>query len=275
MNEFVLRTQVRQLLRYIMDRLMSEICEDDMKRSALVFAPHPDDETLGCGGTIIKKKRSRAEVRIIFVTDGSRSHLHCLSESELKSIRNNEALAASRILGLEDDKVIFLELEDGNLSKNLESSAKRVSEILAEHQPEEIFIPYYRDKDPNSDHIATNNIVMSALQTYRMETVIYEYPIWSWNHWPWVSQSMPKPSKILRLLKRNFVISLSLLRDIRCSIYIGDVLELKRTALNQHKSQVTRFIPNSNWKTLHDVANGEWLECFFQDHEVFYRYFFP
>jgi LmbE family N-acetylglucosaminyl deacetylase len=42
----------------------------------VVFSPHPDDETLGCGSTIIKKKRLGADVTIVFMTDGSKSHPH-------------------------------------------------------------------------------------------------------------------------------------------------------------------------------------------------------
>jgi hypothetical protein len=49
-------------------------------------------------------------------------------------------------------------------------------------------------------------------------------------------------------------------------------LELKRTALAQHKSQMTQLIPNSNWLTLADVSNGEFLACFFQDYEFFRQY---
>jgi LmbE family N-acetylglucosaminyl deacetylase len=40
------------------------------EKSILVFAPHPDDETLGCGGTIANRVREGHEVEIFFMTDG-------------------------------------------------------------------------------------------------------------------------------------------------------------------------------------------------------------
>ena len=43
-------------------------------RAAMVFAPHPDDETLGCGGTVVKLRRAGVDVHIVFMTDGRHSH---------------------------------------------------------------------------------------------------------------------------------------------------------------------------------------------------------
>jgi len=261
----------RQIFRFVVGHLVSELGENDMKRSAVVFAPHPDDETLGCGGTIIKKKRMGADVKIVFMTDGSSSHNLILADG-LKSIRSNEALAASRLLGVEESDVVFLGFEDGKLGENLDPAVARVTEIILEQQPQEIFIPYHKDKDPSLDHRATNRIVVSALQMHRREAIIYEYPIWFWR--PWAGRSV-RGQDILRTLKRSAVLGSSLLRDFRCSVYIGDVLDLKRAALDQHKSQMTRLIPDSRWATLGDVADGEFLEWFFQEHEVFHRYSLP
>jgi len=57
-----------------MKHVVSELDEKDLGCTATVFSPHPDDETLGCGGTIIKKKRAGAEVKIFYMTDGRKSH---------------------------------------------------------------------------------------------------------------------------------------------------------------------------------------------------------
>jgi LmbE family N-acetylglucosaminyl deacetylase len=257
-----------------MNYLISELDETNMGGAAIVFAPHPDDETLGCGGTIIKKKRAGADIKIVFMTDGSYSPHNLISASELRSIRLDEALAASRLLGVEESDVVFLEFEDGKLGKNLDFAIDRVTEILLKQPSPEIFIPYHKDKDPYLDHRATNRIVVSALQVLGRKAIIYEYPIWFWwRRWPWTSVYISR-RKILRFLKKNLVSGLSLLRDFRCSVYIGDVLELKRAALDQHRSQMTRLVPDLRWTTLGDVSNGEFLECFFRDYEIFHRYSF-
>lgn len=268
-----LKAQSRQFYRWILRHISNEYHEDHLRQTAVVFSPHFDDETLGCGGTILKKKKAGADVKIVFMTDGGKSHRHLISENELKAIRESEGLAASRSLGLSACDIYFLEFEEKKLSEHLDAATNRVTEILLQQQPGEIFVPYY--KEPllwSEDHLATNRIVLSALQMCRRKTIVYEYPIWFWQHWPWASVPIRSHRELLRVLKKSCASGLRLLRDFRCSVYIGDVLELKRNALNQYKSQMTHFIPDPRWAMLGDVSNGEFLECFFQEHEVFRRY---
>ena len=267
-----LRFQSCQVYRRIMHRVMSKLDEKDLERTATVFSPHQDDETLGCGGTIIRKKRLGAEVKIVFMTDGRKSHSQLISENDLKIMRAREALAAGRMLGLEEKDITFLDFEDGKLSENQDSAVHKVTDILQLQQPGEIFIPYH--KEPllwSKDHLATNMIVVSALQMYKRKATIYEYPIWLWYNQPWVSVPIGTPKEIFSALKQSVVSGLSLLKDFRCSVYIGDVLQLKRAALDQYKSQMMRIISDPRWHTLGDISNGEFLECFFQEHEIFHQ----
>jgi len=247
-----------------MSFFLRELDVSFLERSAIIFSPHPDDETLGCGGTIIRKKRAGADVSIVYMADGRRSHSHLIPENELKSIRVNEALAASQKLGVEEKDVQFLEFKDSELGNNQESAILKVIDILLQIKPDEIFIPYHRDDHP--DHSATNSIVVSALQTYGRQLVVNEYPVWFWRHWPWVRCSD------IRFGIKSISSGLNLLKDFHCSVYIADVLELKHAALSQHRSQMTRLIPDPQWGTLSDLSYGEFLECFFQDHEIYYRY---
>jgi LmbE family N-acetylglucosaminyl deacetylase len=272
MAKSFLRLQSRRFYKHLMNHVMIELDEKDLGRSAIVFSPHPDDETLGCGGTIIKKIRAGAEVKIVFMTDGQKSHQHLISENKLKPMRTKEALAASKKLGVEEGAV-FLGFNDGDLGKSQNSATQKVLKILLRQQPHEIFIPYY--KEPllwSADHLATNRIVLAALQAYGRTVVIYEYPIWFWYHWPWISLPIDNLGRLLVFLKDRLVSPSSLLRDFRCSIFVGDVLQLKRDALDQYASQMKRLIPDPRWQTLSDVSNGEFLECFFQEHEIFHQY---
>ena len=59
-----MRVLFRGLYRGLMRAVMSEWRGEDLGRPAVVFAPHPDDEALGCGGTFIRKRRAGAPVRI-------------------------------------------------------------------------------------------------------------------------------------------------------------------------------------------------------------------
>ena len=70
-------------------------------KKLIVFAAHPDDETIGCGGTIKKLSQNGCEVIVVFATTGntgidqSRSY-----EKNIKSIRLKEANSAAKILGI-------------------------------------------------------------------------------------------------------------------------------------------------------------------------------
>jgi len=266
-----LKVLVRQFYKQLMTQLVSECDESDLGQSAIVFSPHQDDETLGCGGTIIRKKKAGADVKIVFMTDGCRSHSHLISEHELKSIRAEEAIAATQMLGVKQDDVYFLEFKDGELDKNQDAAIRKVADILCREQPDEIFIPCYEEAP--ADHVYTNKIITSALQIYGKKVVVYEYPIWFWCHWPWTNL-IGSRRQILNFLKSSCVSSLKLLKDFRCSVYIGDVLDLKRTALEQHKSQMIQLVSDPRWLTLDSLSNGEFLECFFQEREIFRRYIF-
>ncbi len=100
--------------------LMQKIARplSDLSSSAVVFAPHPDDETLGCGGMILQKNQVGARVRIVFMTDGSQSHARFLAPAELARLRQEEARAAGKALGVDEDDLFFLGFPDGEL-KNI------------------------------------------------------------------------------------------------------------------------------------------------------------
>jgi len=70
-------------------------------------------------------------------------------------------------------------------AENVELGAERVLEILRREEPEELFVPHRREPIRQTrDHIATTDIVMAALASYRNQITFSEYPIWFWLHWP-------------------------------------------------------------------------------------------
>jgi LmbE family N-acetylglucosaminyl deacetylase len=150
------------------------------------------------------------------------------------------------------------------------AATQRVIEILLQHQPEAVFVPYH--KEAHVDHYATSKIVLSALRASRKPVTVYEYPVWFWQFWPWVRAPQHSMWSVLKWLQDSCTSGWGLLQDFRCGVYIGDALALKRAALDQHTSQMTRLLPDSRWLTLADVAQGDFLTCFFQEYEVFYRY---
>ncbi|MFQ5590079.1 MAG: PIG-L deacetylase family protein [Phycisphaerae bacterium] len=264
-----LRTPIRGLLQGIIHHTARSLDEQELARSSIVFAPHFDDETLGCGGTIIKKKAVGADVRIVFMTDGTASHSGLLPTDTLAEMRTREGLAAARVLGVEPHDVFLLGFVDSRLGVQYDAAERRVAEILRECRPQTVFIPYRHDQ--LADHVATNGIVSSALRCCKHDVIVYEYPIWFWEHWPWLKSQHCAEESLLRMLKAGWRADLRLLREPRCRIRVADVNWRKRAALEKHRSQTLRLRSDVDWPVLGDVWDGDFLECFFLEYELFVR----
>lgn len=267
-----MKALARRFYQNALERAAARCNEDGLRRRTIVFSPHFDDETLGCGGTILRKTDAGTPVTLVFMTDGSKSHTHLMSEERSRTIRRCEGRAAGRALGLEDDDIILLDLAETRLQELSEVACERVLEILIGREPEDVFIPYHKEPPLWSmDHLATNRIVISALKKIGRDVRVYEYPIWFWCHWPWVRFPLRRRRDIVRhIVNHSFLRGLDLLRDFTYVVPVKELLERKRGALAEHKSQVTQLIPNVGWRTLGDVADGEFLACFFRDYEVFH-----
>jgi LmbE family N-acetylglucosaminyl deacetylase len=95
--------------------------EPSARDRLLIFAPHCDDETLGCAGLIAMARRIGAAVKIVVVTNGDASFSTAISSVkispsqhvEMAYARQAETLAAVRELGLSEGDVIFLGYPDG------------------------------------------------------------------------------------------------------------------------------------------------------------------
>jgi LmbE family N-acetylglucosaminyl deacetylase len=250
----------------------TEVSSRELARPALVFSPHPDDECLGCGGTIIMKKQAGATVKIVHMTDGTGSHPpRLIRKQELRVTRAREASNAAGVLGVDD--VYFLNFKDHGLSASIAPAIERVVEILRKERPEQVFMPYHREPMRQAaDHVAATNIVRSALQAYHGpgEVTVFEYPVWFWLQWPWVGLKKG-------LIERRYVAINSLrlcfglpaFLELRHTTNISGVLERKMAALSEHRTQMSEFIPNPEWTTLGKVLGGQFLDCFYFGHEFF------
>lgn len=253
-----------------MQRHPQILTASELAQPAIVFAPHPDDETLGCGGTILCKKASRASLKLVYMTDGSRSHPDQIDPAELRLIRRQEALLACRALGLTEADVIFLDIADEHLGEHQDLAQQKVREILQTWQPTQVFMPYRRD--PHPDHIQTSICVLAALAQCQMPMTVYEYPVWAWHHQPW-TRAESGVLGYLRGLKKSMAWSFGwhMVQEFRWAVPIQAVLAAKRSALAHHKTQLTQYRPDVKWVKLQDFSDGEFLDCFFQDYEFFRR----
>lgn len=158
----------------------------------LVVAPHPDDETLGCGGAIAQLRSLGYPVQVLVVSDGTRSHprSQLYPAHRLRQVREAETLAALALLGVESDAVTFLGLPDGAVPavdwENLpEAPAPALAALehcrayLRRVLPQTIFLPYRFD--PHRDHRASWGLVQAALGALPVPPRLIEYPIWDWD----------------------------------------------------------------------------------------------
>lgn len=236
-------------------------------RPTMVFAPHPDDETLGCGGTIRRLTEAGVPVHLIVMTDGRGSHAHLMPGGDLAALRSAEVVAAAAALGLTRDDVELLGIEEPRLRERSAFAAEKVEAILKARRPAQVLIPYRRD--PHVDHRTTAELVSRVASTLDAPPTIWEYPIWLWDHWPWTrAWHLTAPGRA-RWALQGPARAYHLLTAFRHRVDVRSVLDAKREALRRHVTQTTRVLPNPRWMTLGDVAQGRWLARFFSGDELF------
>ncbi len=127
-------------------------------RSVLVVAAHPDDEVLGCGGTMRRLSESGVQVDVMFLSDGVSSRGDVVDPVELAERRAN-AVRASLILGAKQPT--FHDLPDNQLDTvPLLTVCKMVEVKIAECQPDTIITHF--GNDVNVDHRVVSEAVTVA-----------------------------------------------------------------------------------------------------------------
>ena len=237
--------------------------------SALVFAPHPDDEVLGCGGTIALKAQAGARVRVVVMTDGRASHRALIAVDELVRIRRAEAEEAALQLGLAVADYVFLDFEDHQLHHHRDAACERVVEIIDQFKPDEIYLPHRYDCI--TDHVETNRIVRQSVDRVRRPVALLEYPVWLWNGWPWTPGDARYAPGIVRRVLGTTRDVVEMVLACRARVDVGSVQHRKLAALATYRSQLQRLNGDPRWPVLSDVAAGEFLGRFNTGIEIFRR----
>jgi LmbE family N-acetylglucosaminyl deacetylase len=149
----------------------------------LVLAPHPDDETLGCGGTLRLLIESGKTVKVVFLTSGDKGDPeHSLSRiqkdkkdeaetpfysrrgqgnvsdgshfTEYASLREKESVKALKVLGVSDYQ--FLRFPDRELHTHFEDVFECVRAITSDYLPDTVYGPSIIELNP--DHRATAEV---------------------------------------------------------------------------------------------------------------------
>lgn len=182
----------------------------------LIFAPHPDDEILGCGGTMIKHIESGDDVYVCIVTKGC---LPLFSPESVEKVRN-EAKKCHDIIGVK--KTFLLDFPAAMMEKveRYELNGK-ILDVIREVQPDMVFIPHWGDMQ--KDHQMVAEACMVALRPKYEPKVrsIYSYETMSETAW-----NAPN-------VQNDFIPNVF--------VDISGTLEKKKAALNVFETQVSPF----------------------------------
>jgi LmbE family N-acetylglucosaminyl deacetylase len=222
-------------------------------KKMIVFAPHPGDETWGCGGIIAKRVSEGYDLIIIVMTDGRYAFSKVLNihsdptPSELKEIRKCEVKRTTKILGVPEENLLFLDFEDGMLEENEKEAEEKVTAILRENPPP-VEVYYTYENDCHIDHRVTNRIVRNSIEKLNLHVIKYQYSI------------LKKYGRIgkliygvLNIFKRNMV-----------RVDVSQFLALKKAAIKEIKSEVSIISGKQTKPLVEDFSE------FLKDKTLFY-----
>ncbi|MDI6602650.1 MAG: PIG-L family deacetylase [Patescibacteria group bacterium] len=185
----------------------------------LVIAPHPDDDLIGCGGSMAMHLEKGNEVFVIYVTNGDAA-CQQFPPDEFTKIRKEETLNAGRCLGLKVENLFFLDEQPWRI--NEEKTRFELLDLIRQIRPDVCYIPH--SSDAHLDHRATHRAALEAINM--------------------------APSKWFRqygsTVEEPFSISIILAYEVWAALmtpnYFEDItlfLEKKMQALREHKTQAT------------------------------------
>lgn len=180
-------------------------------KRVLVLAPHMDDEVIGCGGAICQHVRGGAEVQVIFLTDGRLGSRELLNlsgrqrrqrEMAVAATRRQEAECALDVLGVQHRA--YWDAAEMQLESDPALPGK-LAQALQSFHPDLVYLPFFLEE--HADHRAVSLILAQAVRqgAYNFDCMGYE--VWT-------------------TLFPNYLIEIS------------DVLETKKRALAEYKSQL-------------------------------------
>jgi len=218
------------------------------RKKVLIFSPHPDDDVISMGGTFQRLVDQGHDVHVVYQTSGNiavsnDSVLKFLEvykdiyegkEDKIKKainllidnndiiedrsvrdiagkIREKEALAATRYVGLDDSKVHFLKLpfyETGRIKKNKpkKNDDNLMIDIISKIKPHQIYAAGDL-ADPHGTHAVCIQLLFKALKKLKKESFMKDCWVWlyrgAWHEWDIHEIEMAVPMSPQQVLKKR------------------------------------------------------------------------
>lgn len=148
----------------------------------IIIAPHPDDETLGCGGLIGRLCAEKNPPHIAFLTGGGGSlrGRSDISETDVVHARRRLTLNSVRQLDLPEGNINFFDFKDGDIAARPESEMSRLRKMIKDLGPDNILVPHSGEGWP--DHLAARDI---GIELAPDNASVWEYCVWMWYYNVW------------------------------------------------------------------------------------------
>ncbi|MFZ5351511.1 MAG: PIG-L deacetylase family protein [Bacillota bacterium] len=239
-------------------------------QKVLIIAPHPDDEILGCGGTLCKHIDENDFVSVLYLTNGEKGGNN--DQNIISEQRYNEAIEVLKECGVA--KYFFFGLKDQAIDIN-SVIINRLADIIAENFIDLIYLPHLGDS--HVDHFSANILLANALNkiTYNDISVL-GYEIWSpaeTNLIINISNEIERKNKLLKKYKsqlENFDFwtlskSLSEYRAHSCiktnASYIKAIIKENKM---REKKGLTNVFPWSHVEAFHALSKEEYCSYIFE-----------
>ncbi len=162
-------------------------------RNILVIAAHPDDELLGCGGTIAKLLSNGCAIKVLFIGEGSSCRFDdptCKEAKEAIIERNQCAKEALDLLGVSD--LEFNDLPCGRFDQTpIIVINKIIESVISEFRPDTVFT--HSEVDSNNDHRITHRATIMATRPCGEHVVdrLFCYEVLSSSEWSYTDAFLP------------------------------------------------------------------------------------
>jgi LmbE family N-acetylglucosaminyl deacetylase len=151
--------------------------------TCVILAPHPDDESLGCGGLIAACVAAGRPPLVVILTDGAGSHPHSRTfpPDRLRAHRAQEVRAAVGVLGLGADRLVLLNQPDTAAPRDGPGFEGVVASLLGliRREPAVTAILAPWRWDPHCDHEAASVLAAAVASGAAIQHVAY--PVWGWT----------------------------------------------------------------------------------------------